>query len=221
MIGDYADLIKQFLDKGYKDIFFNELTEKNNQLIIRHDIDYDCELAFKIAKIEKVIGVKSTFFFMLSNPIYNVFSEKNKKYINDIKSLGHEISIHFDCEVGDLKNEIEIFESFFDTKINIISIHRPKLEILHKINVEHTYLPKYFDDIKYISDSRGEFGYGHPIHTEEFKRGNSIQLLIHPVWWTNKKLNTIEVIEDLINKNNEMNKEFFRQNLSPYKEYLK
>jgi hypothetical protein len=221
MIGDYAELIKQFLDKGYKDIFFNELTKKDNQLIIRHDIDYDCELAFKIAKIEKVIGVKSTFFFMLSNPIYNVFSEKNKIYINDIKSLGHEISIHFDCEVGDLKNEIEIFESFFDTKINIISIHRPNLDILHKLNVEHTYLPKYFDDIKYLSDSRGEFGYGHPIHTEEFKKGRSIQLLIHPVWWTYKKLNTIEIIEDLINKNNKMNKEFFKQNFSPYKEYIK
>ncbi len=221
MMGDYADLIKKFLDKGYKDIFFNQLSEKNKQLIIRHDIDYDCESAYKIAKIEKEIGVKSTFFFMISNPIYNIFSEENKKYINNIKSLGHEISIHFDYEVGDLKNEMRIFESFFDTKINIISIHRPNLDILHNLNVEHTYLPKYFNDIKYISDSRGEFGYGHPIHAEEFKKGNSIQLLIHPVWWVYKNLNTNEVIEALINKNYKMNKEFFKQNLSSYKEHIK
>jgi len=91
MLGKYTDLMFKFLDNEYKSIFFNELSDEYNQLIIRHDIDFDCEFAHKMAKIEYVLGVKSTYFFMLSNPIYNVFSEKNKKYIQNIKRLGHTI----------------------------------------------------------------------------------------------------------------------------------
>ena len=221
MLGKYSDLIQQFLDKGYKDIFFDALLGKYNQLIIRHDIDFDCEFACKMAKVEYDIGIKSSYFFMLSNPIYNVFSEKNKKYIKNIKTFGHNISIHFDFEIGDLKKEIDIFESFFDTKIDIISVHRPDLKLLNKIGIEHTYLPKYFEDIKYFSDSRGEFKYGHPTESEEFKKGKSIQLLIHPEWWMSDKSKSIEIIQDIIDRNNKMNEKFFKENSTPYKEYLK
>ena len=221
MLGKYTDLIFKFLDKGYEDVFFNELLGEYNQLIIRHDIDFDCEVAYKMAKVEYGIGIKSSYFFMLSNPIYNVFSEKNKKYIKNIKTFGHNISIHFDFEIGDLKKEIDIFESFFDTKIDIISVHRPDLKLLNKIGIEHTYLPKYFEDIKYFSDSRGEFKYGHPTESEEFKKGKSIQLLIHPEWWMSDKSKPIEIIQDIIDRNNKMNEKFFKENSTPYKEYLK
>ena len=221
MLGKYTDLIFKFLDKGYEDVFFNELLGEYNQLIIRHDIDFDCEVAYKMAKVEYDIGIKSSYFFMLSNPIYNVFSEKNKKYIKNIKTFGHNISIHFDFEIGDLKKEIDIFESFFDTKIDIISVHRPDLKLLNKIGIEHTYLPKYFEDIKYFSDSRGEFKYGHPTESEEFKKGKSIQLLIHPEWWMSDKSKSIEIIQDIIDRNNKMNEKFFKENSTPYKEYLK
>ena len=158
---------------------------------------------------------------MLSNPIYNVFSKRNKKHIQNIKTFGHDISIHFDFKVGDLKQEIDIFESFFDIKINIISIHRPDLKLLNEIDFEHTYLPKYFKDIKYFSDSRGEFSYEHPTESEEFKKRKSIQLLIHPAWWMSNKSNPIEIIQDTIDKNNRMNTEFFKENSIIYKEYLK
>ena len=227
MLGKYSDLIQQFLDKGYKDIFFDALLGEYNQLIIRHDIDFDCEVAYKMAKVEYGIGIKSSYFFMLSNPIYNVFSEKNKKYIKNIKTLGHNISIHFNCEVGDLKEELDIFESFFNTEIDIISVHRPDLKFLNEISlwgtrtIEHTYLPKYFEDIKYFSDSRGEFKYGHPTESEEFKKGKSIQLLIHPEWWMSDKSKPIEIIQDIIDRNNKMNEKFFKENSTPYKEYLK
>ena len=219
MIGKYTDLMFKFLDKGYEDVFFNELSSEYNQLIIRHDIDFDCEFAYKMAKVEYILGVKSTYFFMLSNPIYNLFSEKNKRYVKNIKTLGHKVSIHFAFEVGDLKKEIDIFESFFDTEVDIISIHRPNLKLLNQIDVEHTYLPKYFEDIKYFSDSRGEFKYGNPIESEEFKKRKSIQLLIHPAWWMSDKLNPIEIINDIIDRNHEMNKEFFRENSIPYREH--
>jgi hypothetical protein len=172
-----------------------------------------------MAKIEYILGVKSTYFFMLSNSIYNLFSEKNRRYVKNIKTLGHKISVHFDFEVGDLKKEIDIFESFFDTEVDIISIHRPDLELLNQIDVEHTYLPKYFEDIKYFADSRGEFRFGHPLKSKEFQEGKSIHLLIHPAWWMSDKKDTIDIIENIIDRNHEMNKKFFRENSIPYREH--
>jgi|TARA_B100001250_G_scaffold414630_1_gene454999 hypothetical protein len=221
VLKNYSNLIQEFIRSGYRDIFFNELSSSNNQLIIRHDIDFNCEFAFKMAKIEKEIGVKSSYFFMVNNPIYNIFSEKNKKYIQEISKMGHQISIHYDCDSGDLEKEINLFQSFFDIKIRIISIHRPNLEYLGNIKYEHTYLKKYFKQIKYISDSRGEFRFGHPFETEEFKKLKSIQLLIHPVWWVSDKNTVIETIKDMIKKNNQLNKLFFKENSIPYQKYLK
>jgi len=219
MIGKYTDLIFEFSERGYKDIFFNELSSEYNQLIIRHDIDFDCEFAYQMAKIEYNLDVKSTYFFMLSNSIYNLFSEKNREYVRKIKGFGHKISVHFDFEVGDLKKEIDIFESFFDTEVDIISIHRPNLELVNQINVEHTYLSKYFKDIKYFADSRGEFRFGHPLKSKEFQECKSIHLLIHPVWWMSDKKDTIDIMENIIDRNHEMNKKFFRENSIPYREH--
>ena len=92
---NYYKLLEGFKTNGYKTIFFDELTD-TNQLIIRHDIDYDCKLAYTMSLIEKENDVKSTYFFMMSNPVYNIFSKENRDYIKGIKENGHTISIHFD-----------------------------------------------------------------------------------------------------------------------------
>ena len=76
-----------------------------------------------------------------------------------------------------------------------------------------------FEDIKYFADSRGEFRYGHPTESEEFKKRKSIHLLIHPAWWMSDKSNPIEIIQDIIDRNHEMNKKFFRENSIPYREH--
>ena len=41
----YRNFIKSFLKKGYKPIFFEKDIPKNNALIIRHDVDFDINLA--------------------------------------------------------------------------------------------------------------------------------------------------------------------------------
>ena len=43
MLGKYSDLINDFKNVGYKDIYFNQLKHQKSQIIIRHDIDFDCE----------------------------------------------------------------------------------------------------------------------------------------------------------------------------------
>ena len=62
----YKDFINQFLKKGYISTNFDDLNvNEKNQLILRHDIDFDVHAAYQIAKIEKELNVTSTFFFLL------------------------------------------------------------------------------------------------------------------------------------------------------------
>ena len=66
LVDNYKKFINTFLENDYKDVFFNELTSDKNQLIIRHDVDLDCELAYEMSNIEKDMGIKSSYFFLLT-----------------------------------------------------------------------------------------------------------------------------------------------------------
>lgn len=226
----YYSLLKKFIDADYKFIFFDDFKSNvNGQLLLRHDVDQDCGYALELAKIENSLGVISTYFFLLRNDSYNLFSDKNREKIRMIKSLGHSISLHFDPllyknpEQG-LLLEKSIFESIFNEKINIISFHRPPENFLGSkgkklLNSPNTYEDRFFKEIEYFSDSRGEFRYGHPTDSKGFNEGKSIQLLIHPIWWVLKGKTNLEKIEGykkhkikLIDDNLAQNLDFYGEN---------
>jgi hypothetical protein len=47
----------------------------------------------------------------------------------------------------------------------------------------HTYEPRYFSEIAYISESGGEWRHGGPFERPAFRAGTAIHLLLHPIWW--------------------------------------
>jgi len=219
---NYEELLKGFKDEGYKFISFGLLSSGGKEIILRHDIDFDCELALELAKIENTFGIHANYFFLLFNDAYNPFSPKNIEFIKKIKEMGHQISLHFDPVIyGDdfekgLVKEISLFEDFFGTKINIISIHRPNDFFLKSKSliggIEHTYLDKYFSKIKYLSDSTGRWRFGHPFDSIEFKEGKSFQILIHPVWWFVNSSDNLYRIENLFKYKNDRFRKMIQEN---------
>ena len=227
VIDDYKSFIDRFKNNNYKSVFFSEFDSENkNQLLLRHDIDQDCSIAKELSIIEKKLNVKSTYFFLLSNNSYNLISSENIKIVNQIKSNGHKISLHFDPTLyknaaDGLKKEINIFEQTFNEKVDIISYHRPLKEYLGSdnkktLNFTNTYEDKFFRFTKYFSDSRGKFGYGNPLNSNEFKKGMNIQLLTHPIWWigngnnVNDRINWFKQYKvDMIEKSLEDNLDFY------------
>lgn len=189
---DIETLLSAFLNEGYEFVSFEELKDSKNKITLRHDIDFDLEAAYKMATIENKLNIKATYFFLVTNDSYNLFSKINAEYVHLIKALGHTVSIHFDPTIyTDFKEgfikEKTLFEAVFDVKVTTISLHRPN-DFFQEYdqpfhNCDHTYMKKYFKDIKYISDSTGVFRYGHPLDSEEFKNKDSIHLLLHPIWW--------------------------------------
>ena len=227
-IGEYRKLILGFLDSGYEPIKFSDLSNPKNQLIIRHDIDFDCAAAYQMSLIEDSLGVKATYFFMLCNDFYNLLSSENIDYIRRIQSNGHKISIHFDPTIyrsfiEGFQLEANIFESVFDEKVDIVSLHRPSEFFLNhnlSINgVEHTYQNRYFKEIKYISDSQGAFRFGHPHDSLDFRENNTIHLLVHPIWWTSKGNSNIEVLKAFALARQQLTEQNIARNCIPYQQY--
>lgn len=191
-LGSYQELIGGFLARGYRTAFFDEVAGPDGQLVIRHDVDFDCGLAERLSCVEDGMGVRSTWFFLLRSDSYNVFSKANAACVRSILARGHRVGIHFDPTVHEdveagFRQEKGMFESFFGVPLAIASVHRPN-DFLKDCDrpiagVEHTYQGKYFKELAYISDSQGLFRFGHPYESEAWRAGKSIHLLVHPLWW--------------------------------------
>ncbi|MDC0917540.1 hypothetical protein OAQ61_00320 [Candidatus Marinimicrobia bacterium] len=223
----YKDFITLFINQGYKTIFFDELDiNKNNQLILRHDIDFDLNAAYDIALIEKKLGVFSTYFFLLRGEFYNLLSDENCHKLKKIQDLGHKVSLHFDIEIyqnpkSSLEKEIKIFQGIFDTSIDIISIHRPNQNFLSKPNryfhIMNTYENSFFEQTKYFADSGGRFRYGNPIKSEEFISNKNIQLLTHPIWWVSSHSSVKKILNKLTLDRTENLNQLLKKNVKTFK----
>ena len=53
--------------------------------VLRHDIEFSVDRAYELAKVEKELGVTSTYTVQLRNNTYNALSEKNIDLIKRIK----------------------------------------------------------------------------------------------------------------------------------------
>ena len=192
MSKSYLNFIKKFKEK-YKFKFFDEKINKFGNILLRHDVDYDISYAHYIAKINNKLNIKSTFFFLLRSDFYNLISSNSIATLNSIEKLGGKIGLHFDEPLynnqikKNLINEITILENFLRNKIKIISFHRPAKKIVNLkskyYGFNHTYMHKFTKKIIYFSDSLNKFRFGNPLHSKEFKNNESMQILLHPIWW--------------------------------------
>lgn len=190
---EYDVFLRRFLDAGYSPaLMAATLPAPDRTLYLRHDIDFDCGYALATAKIELTLGIRATYYIMLTSPTYNALSHENITCIRQIRDMGHKVSLHFDPTAHEdvpagLAKETRFFEETFDVPVDIVSIHRPSPEFVESndpiAGIAHTYQDKYTKDIFYSSDSQGRFRFGMTSESEAFHERRSIHLLIHPVWW--------------------------------------
>ena len=87
----YTKLLISLIDQGYSFFTFKEFIENPQKrcVILRHDVDLLPENSLRFAKIEKKLGLKSTFFFQIDPKIYKV------DIVKKISNMGHEIGYHY------------------------------------------------------------------------------------------------------------------------------
>lgn len=196
LLKEYPELIRTFIQSGYQCSPFVDNPPRHGQFLLRHDVDFDMEAAEEMANCEILLGIRATYFFMLRSRFYNLYTPRNTNVVIAIRNVGHEISLHFDPSIYEehqiqagLNQELAIFQKLFGVSSKCISIHMPPKSLLGYEatpfnGIQHTYQWKYFGKIGYFSDSEGRFAC--PIHSPWFIEKRSIQLLVHPFWWTDK-----------------------------------
>lgn len=206
-LGSYDSLMEGFLEAGYGIVPLHLLEPGFPLVGLRHDIDFDCGAAHEISLLEDNLGVKSSYFFLVSSEAYNPFSSSNSQIIRDIRSRGHQVSVHFDPRPHTdpregLAREVRLFEQSFNVEVKLVSIHRPgedpQTPDLSMEGLEHSYEERYFRDVKYVSDSQGTFRFGHPHEIPEFARREAMHLLTHPIWWVGRGQDPVEILENLV-----------------------
>lgn len=190
--------------KGYRFLLLKEtdnIDKIKRCMILRHDVDFSLERAFEMAKIEKKLGIRSTYFIRLHAP-YNPFDFKNYSRIMGIINMGHEIGLHFEAvdmaaiskeRAEDIfMKEKEVLERIFDVKIVSCAEHRDfthigKLSFFDKadnmaLGIRYNAYDKVLmGKVKYISDSLGNWREG--CLCNHIGKQDKLYVLTHPSLW--------------------------------------
>jgi hypothetical protein len=217
----YVKLLK-WLKQRYKIIPFCEVTSKNDSfLLLRHDIDASIKVALKMARVERRLGVRSTYFVMFSNKLYNILEKDNLEALRNLAKLGHEIGLHYDVPTYEkygrdlgvtLETEIALLERLIGRKVFSIACHNvskmigedPFKNITEYMNV---YAPRFHQN--YVSDSCRAW---YPRQLEELLnfKYETVQVLIHPFLWTEDVCELDDVLEMLFQDVEKENRDYKR-----------
>ena len=206
----YRTMIRSLLQEGYAVTDYH--SEADQSVILRHDIDFSPEKALKLALLEQEEGVCSTWFVLVTSDFYNPFSARNAIVFQRIMACGHEIGLHFDetrypeCrtveELGrKVQEEAEILADAIGKKATTVSMHRPSRMMLEADlqvpGIINSYGKKYFQEYKYVSDSRRRWreDVNSIILSGLYPK---LQILTHAFWYEEKEKNIRESVEQFI-----------------------
>jgi peptidoglycan/xylan/chitin deacetylase (PgdA/CDA1 family) len=190
----YVKLIK-YLDQSYKIAPFCDMPKEDvPYVVLRHDVDVSLFPALKMAKVEHEMGVKSTYFILVSSMHYNSFEGRNASMIKEISSLGHEVGLHYDSEqykrysqdaAQALRMEVHALESFLGKKVTSISCHAPRgpnsfMRVKGYIDADNPRLREV-----YVHDSQRMWTVK-SLDVLLNKHPKRVQLLLHPNLWEGK-----------------------------------
>lgn len=195
----YEKLISLLRDKGYEFSNYRNWRMKDRVVILRHDIDYSLDKAVALAELERELGVSSTYFVLLTSEFYNLLSKDNLSKISKIGKLGHDIGLHFDevnyseeyyKDHGGIESvileEVNLLKQITGIDVDSVFMHRPSKKTLES-NIDlgpviNSYGQQFFQDFKYVSDSRRRWREDIVaiINSEKYAK---LHILTHAFWY--------------------------------------
>jgi len=175
-----------------------EAKKKNKVIVMRQDVDLDFLPSYDVYKIQKKIGITSTFFVLTTATTYNIASHTIRNMLSEMVKDGFEIGLHFDPTIyGDIsfdelqvmaEFECEILENIIKTPISSISLHNPSIsgEFPQFKGYINAYSKELFEDKRYLSDSMRIDPDLHPYRGKDpytFVRSATkypLQIVLHP-----------------------------------------
>lgn len=196
----FRALLKELTDGGYRFARYRESGE-DRHVIWRHDVDFSMHRAARLAEIEAESGAVATYFVNPRCAFYNLLEPEILSLVDRIRSLGHEIGLHFDAGVKDigtwtrdqlgaaLQSERALLGAILNMPVRCVSWHNPDLSNLLDFQDDeidgmvNAYGARLRGDYAYCSDSNGYWRF-EPMREVIAKGHPRLHLLTHPAWWT-------------------------------------
>lgn len=191
----YRGLLGQLQSDGYRFRSFDDRPTEGD-VILRHDVDLSVEAALAMARVETDLGIESTYFFLLTSPLYNLFERDTRERVREIESLGHDVGVHFsthqywppDAPPADddlarrVGREQSVLAELVDEPASTVSFHIPPSWVLDRSyeDFRSAYEPAFFTEIDYVADSSQRWRDDHPL---DGGLPETVQLLTHPGLW--------------------------------------
>jgi len=191
---DYARFMEHIKQIGNV-VPLNEWDD-SNKIILRHDVDFDIDAAYRLSLLEDKHQIRSTYFILATCCTYNPLSSRNRKTLRIMAAMGFEIGLHFDpvvygsIEPKKLKRhvdqEADLLASIIDKPIQSISLHNPSCHNVYPIfeGYHNAYDKRIFSDDCYLSDSCMTFKGKDPFDFVNKTKKRPIQVLLHPLHYT-------------------------------------
>lgn len=193
----YRALLQALMARGYRSVDYPEVDPARPHLVLRHDLDMSIEAALALARLEQEMGLQASYFVLLRGEFYNPFSAAGVAGLKEIVGLGHRVGLHLDASLYEdtpealdaaAAHECALLESLLGQPVGCLTFHRPAKSLLSLdrplAGRLHGYMPRFFSEIGYVSDSRGGWHYGRPLDHAAVAVGTALHLLTHPIWWT-------------------------------------
>lgn len=187
----YISSVVKLLEDHPQVSFLGDFPDK--YVILRHDVDYDLDRAYKMAVIENRYNIHSTFFLLLTSDMYNVM---NSNIVKDLWTLGHRVGLHYDlAKNSDVYRQNEVLSVFAGTQISEIAAHNPSLHPKDNFRsgkwLNSAYSDKFTKDTTYISDSCGKWTW------DWANVPDKIQLNTHPINWSESPRDRYDKFEEV------------------------
>lgn len=216
-IENYRNQLMYALENGFEFISFTEeYKEKRKDIIWRHDVEFSLDIALEMAKIEKELGISSTYFFQLHSEFYNILERYFSDILLEIKSLGHHVGLHFDSHYYNIQSEYQLnqyitqdkdyFEKVFNIKLEVFSFHNTTPFTLNCRNKTYggllnVYSDYYRNRYNYCADSTGYWRFEVLDDVLNDKKVTHLQVLVHDAMWSNEVLSPRQRVRKSIQEN--------------------
>lgn len=214
-LANYERLVELAVRKGFQFVSYTDkFVEERKDVLWRHDVEFEPDVALKMAEIEHKHGVKTTYFFQIHSHYYNIFDNHYTDVFHKIHALGHYVGLHFDSHYYGINDEAQLnkfieldrayFEAVLGVKIDTYSFHNttPFTQSCLKpmygglINV---YSSHFKEKYSYCSDSLGYWRFD---RLEDVLNDDSIkhlQVLTHDANWTEEVLSPRKRVRKFVN----------------------
>lgn len=218
-LANYKRLVALAEEKGFNFISYtDEFLPERKDILWRHDVEFEPDIALKMAEIEHSLGAKATYFFQLHCPYYNLLDPHYTEVFHKIHDLGHYVGLHFDSHYYGIENESQLnkfieldknyFEAVLGVKIDAYSFHNTtpftqsclQYKYGGLINVYSSHFKQNFN---YCGDSLGYWRFDRLEDVLNDDNVQHLQVLTHDANWTEDVLSPRKRVHEFVYKHAE------------------